>query len=224
MPFPDLKAQDRRIKSKVDAAPNSSADRSRRLASKRAKLCDSDRITLACRRGGRRGTRSCALGLGLAGPAGGRLRARLCAASRGSLCLCRFQLHDRPAPGARRPGDRTRRRGYHGQPLVYRHGQLHPVLRRDAYLCRHRSPHLQHRSQPGGRSDHPAHPRDDCRPPDGHAVRSGGPRARWPIATARLDRRRGLRRRQPDPSERRLGAHRQAARAVSPASPSIHAR
>ncbi len=42
-------------------------------------------------------------------------------------------------------GRRARRRSRHRQPFVHRHGQRHPLLRRDAGVRGHRARHLQHR-------------------------------------------------------------------------------
>ena len=52
--------------------------------------------------------------------------------------LRRVELHHRAAPGAARGRRRARRRGHHRQPLVHRHGQRHPLLRRDAGVRRRR--------------------------------------------------------------------------------------
>ena len=77
---------------------------------------------------------------------------------------------------------RTRRRGDHRQPLVHRHRQQHPLLRRDAGVRRHRARHLQHRPGTGRGGDHAAHAGDPLRAPDGHAVRP-----RRAVAIARGD-------------------------------------
>ena len=71
--------------------------------------------------------------------------------------------------GARR---RRRRRGGHGQPLLHRHRQRHPLLRRDAGVRGHRAGHVQHRSRAASRPR--ITPRTKallCRAPAGHAVR-----------------------------------------------------
>ena len=88
------------------------------------------------------------------------------------------ELHDGAAPGAAGGRRRAGRRGHHGQPLVHRHGQRHPLLRRRR-RCSSTSSRTPSTSIPAlhrGR-DHAAHAGDPVRAPDGHAVRPGGDRA-----------------------------------------------
>ena len=134
---------------------------------------------------------------------------------------CTTALHLALLAAGRRPG----RRGDHGQPLVHRHRQRHPLLRRDAGVRRHRARHLQHRPGADRGGDHAAHPRDPLRAPDRHALRPGG--ASSPIARRHglpRDRGRRLRDRQRDPAGTASGRRSAGRTATSPASRSIRAR
>ena len=92
------------------------------------------------RRGGARGGAPAApLGLGHAGAGGRGVRARVRRVRRRAARLRGLELHDRAAPGAARRRRRAGRRGHHRQPLVHRHRQRDPLLRRDAGLRRHRA-------------------------------------------------------------------------------------
>ena len=64
------------------------------------------------------------------------------------------ELHDRPAPGPARPRRRARRRGGDGQPLVHRHGQRDPVLRRQPVFV-DVDPDVQHGPGPDRGGHHP---------------------------------------------------------------------
>ena len=138
-----------------------------------------------------------------------------------------------PSPTARRrctwrslavgvgPGDEVD----HRQPLVHRHRQRHPLLRRDAGVRRHRAGHLQHGSRRGSRRRSRRAPgrscactRSACRATStailAIARRHGLPR----------DRGRRLRHRQRDLLATASGSGSAGRTATSPASPSIRAR
>ena len=124
------------------------------------------------------------------------------------------------------PGRRPGRRGHHRQPLVHRHRQRHPLLRRDAGVRRHRPGHLQHRSGADRGGDHPAD--------QGHPAASTS--SGMPCDLARIARRSAAGMRIPvieDAAcaigseillERALGARSAARTATSPASRSTRAR
>ena len=78
---------------------------------------------------------------------------------------------------------RRRRRGRHGQPLVHRHGQRHPLLRRHPGVRGHRSGDVQHRPVAGRGGDRPADEGDPVRASARDAVRSRRDPGAWRAAT-----------------------------------------
>ena len=160
-----------------------------------------------------------------AGPGGRGVRAGVRRVRRRAARLRRVELHDRAAPGAARGRRRAGRRGHHGQPLVHRHRQRHPLLRRHAGVRRHRPAHLQHRPGRDRGGDHAATRAPSCActrwacPATWRRIVAIGARAR-PAG----DRGRRLRHRQRDPMATANGSGSAGRTATSPASRSTRAR
>ena len=125
----------------------------------------------------------------------------------------------------RAAGRARRRRGDHRQPLVHRHRERDPLLRRGAGLRRRPPGHLQHRpvADRGGDLARGRAPMLVVHQL-GHAVRARRDRRDRPAPRAAGHRGRRVRRRQRDALERRAGSASAARTATSPASRFIRAR
>ena len=171
-----------------------------------------DRPAVTRRRRAR--SRAPAAGVGMADPGtrGRGVRTGVRRLRRGAARLRGLELHDRAAPGAARGRGQCRRRSDHRQPLVHRHGERDPLLRRRAGLRRRPPGHLQHRPDAHRSGDLVTDARRAGGPSAGDAVRARRDRRDRPPPRPAGHRGRRVRRRQRDPLERRMGAHRPPAR------------